>query len=51
MTYLKVLVGKLGSVNRLSARTISIRKVAALDHELGNDAMEHGSCKNAHMDE
>jgi hypothetical protein len=39
----KVLVVKLGAVDRFTARAIVIGKVTALEHELGNDTVEPGS--------
>lgn len=39
----KVLVGKLGPVDALSARAIVIRKVTPLTHELGNYPVEGGA--------
>ena len=38
----KVLVGKLGAVDRLAAASVAARKVAALDHEVSNYPMKDG---------
>ena len=40
MLELKVLVGKLGTVDGLSPRTVAIGKISALTHEVGNDAVK-----------
>lgn len=37
---LKVLIRELGTIDGLATRAIVVREVAALDHELGDDAME-----------
>lgn len=45
MLLLEVLVVKLLAMNRFSAGAVSLRKIAALDHKLGDDAMKFGSFK------
>lgn len=40
MLELEVLVGKLGAVDGLAARAVVVGEVAALDHELLDDAVE-----------
>ncbi len=40
MLELKVLVGKLGSVDGLAARAVARREIAALDHKLLDDSVE-----------
>ena len=40
MLELKILVGKLGTVDRLSPGAVAIGKVSALTHEGGNDAVK-----------
>ena len=39
----KVLVCKLGAVNGFAARARPFREVAALEHEVGDDAVEDGA--------
>ena len=43
MLELEVLVGKLVSIDALSTRTIALREVSALDHELLDHAVECGA--------
>jgi len=40
MLELEVLIGKLLPVNRLAAAAVAVGEVAALDHEVGDDAVE-----------
>ena len=40
MLQLKVLVGKLLAIDRPSAGSVAVREVAALDHEVGDDAVK-----------
>lgn len=43
MLQLKILVRELLAIDRLAARAIARRKVAALDHELLDDSVERGT--------
>lgn len=40
---LEVLVGELLAIDRLATGTVAFREVTALEHEVGDDAMEFGS--------
>ena len=41
----KVLVRKLVTVDGLAAGPVASREVAALEDEIGNDAVERGTCR------
>ena len=43
MRQLEILVGELFAVDRFSAGAVVTREIAALEHEVGYDAMENGS--------
>lgn len=49
MLEVKVLVGELFAVDGLAAGTVEGSEVTTLDHELLNDAVENGTCKQVEL--